>query len=109
MYRDAHLWLLQVGSETYHHLKKLIQAKYGLKAANVGDEGGFSPPLSTFEDALDLLVSAIKVSHRNGIISATGAYTWCQDPLDMRMPLASLTTARQGSGAVTIDAEEKPD
>ncbi|CAL5220022.1 g1968 [Coccomyxa viridis] len=51
---------MQMGSETYHHLKKLIQAKYGLKAANVGDEGGFSPPLSTFEDALDLLVSAIK-------------------------------------------------
>ncbi|BDA47873.1 Enolase [Coccomyxa sp. Obi] len=51
---------MEMGSETYHHLKLLIQAKYGLKAANVGDEGGFSPPLSTFEEALDLLVSAIK-------------------------------------------------
>ena len=59
-----------MGSETYHHLKKLIQAKYGLKAANVGDEGGFSPPLSTFEDALDLLVSAIQVSHPDGLILA---------------------------------------
>ncbi|CAK0769659.1 phosphopyruvate hydratase eno2 [Coccomyxa viridis] len=51
---------MEMGSETYHHLKRLIQAKYGLNAANVGDEGGFSPPLSNFEDALDLLVSAIK-------------------------------------------------
>jgi len=50
-----------MGSETYHHLKLLIQSTYGLEATNVGDEGGFSPPLSKFEDALDLLVRAIKV------------------------------------------------
>jgi enolase len=53
---------LQMGSETYQILKKLIRQKYGLSAANVGDEGGFAPPLATFEDALDLLVAAIEVN-----------------------------------------------
>lgn len=63
-----------MGSETYHHLKRLIQAKYGLNAANVGDEGGFSPPLSNFEDALDLLVSAIKVRRPDDLIMAFAEY-----------------------------------
>ena len=31
---------MQIGSETYHHLKKVIKAKYGQDAVNVGDEGG---------------------------------------------------------------------
>ncbi len=66
--------ILQMGSETYHHLKRLIQAKYGLNAANVGDEGGFSPPLSNFEDALDLLVSAIKVRRPDDLIMAFSEY-----------------------------------
>ncbi len=85
--------LLQMGSETYHHLKKLIQAKYGLKAANVGDEGGFSPPLSTFEDALDLLVSAIKVNHLNASVLAIAACSWCHNSLDFTVSLAACQTS----------------
>jgi enolase len=53
---------VQMGSETYHTLKGLIKEQYGLKAINLADEGGFSPPLSTFKEALTLLVTAIQVS-----------------------------------------------
>jgi len=47
-------------SEVYHTLKKLIEERYGKAATNVGDEGGFAPQLSTPEQALDLMVDAIK-------------------------------------------------
>lgn len=80
-----------MGSEAYHHLKKLIQAKYGLKAANVGDEGGFSPPLSTFEDALDLLVSAIQVRHPDGLISVPAVHL--PTPLPCGLIVLSLYNA----------------
>ncbi len=43
---------LQMGSEIYHHLKNLIKAKYGLNSINVGDEGGFAPPMKRIEEPL---------------------------------------------------------
>lgn len=46
-------------SETYHKLKIIIRKEYGGGATHVGDEGGFAPPLSTPEEALDLLMRAI--------------------------------------------------
>jgi enolase len=50
---------LRIGSEVYHALKKIIRDKYGLNAVNVGDEGGFAPPLTDNEEPLRLLMSAI--------------------------------------------------
>ncbi len=46
-------------SETYHMLKKIIDDKYGVNATNVGDEGGFAPPIRTPEEALELVSMAI--------------------------------------------------
>lgn len=51
---------LRIGSEIYHVLGKLIGERYGRAAANVGDEGGFAPPIKKAEEALDLLQEAIK-------------------------------------------------
>ena len=51
---------LQIASEVYHTLKIIIKQKYGSPAINVGDEGGFAPPLNSAEQALDLLTQAIK-------------------------------------------------
>ncbi|HIH37345.1 phosphopyruvate hydratase [Candidatus Woesearchaeota archaeon] len=51
---------LRMGAETYHTLKGIIQEKYGKNAINVGDEGGFAPPLDHIEEPLKLLVEAIK-------------------------------------------------
>jgi enolase len=46
--------------ETYHHLKSLIRARYGNQAINVGDEGGFAPPISNPDQALLLVQRAIR-------------------------------------------------
>lgn len=51
---------LQIGSEVYHVLKEIIEKKYGKSAINVGDEGGFAPPIKNVEEALDLITLAIK-------------------------------------------------
>ncbi len=51
---------LRFGSEVYHVLKEIIEKKYGRQATNIGDEGGFAPPIATAEEALDLLKEAIK-------------------------------------------------
>ncbi len=53
---------LRMGSEIYHTLKEIIKPKYGPQAINVGDEGGFAPPLTNAQQALDLLTLAIKKS-----------------------------------------------
>jgi len=47
--------------EVYHSLKTLIKNKYSKTAINVGDEGGFAPPLSFTTQALDLLLEAIEL------------------------------------------------
>lgn len=46
-------------SEVYHLLKDIIKKKYGKNAVNVGDEGGFAPPLSDAEEPLELILSAV--------------------------------------------------
>ena len=48
---------LRYGSEVFHALKKLIDAK--AMATTVGDEGGFAPNLPSNESALQLLLEAI--------------------------------------------------
>lgn len=48
---------LRMGAEVFHSLKIVLKQK-GLNTA-VGDEGGFAPLLSSTEQALDLILSAI--------------------------------------------------
>ena len=50
----------QIVSETYHELKSVLQNKFGKNATNVGDEGGFAPPVKTADQTLKLLMSAIE-------------------------------------------------
>lgn len=61
-FKDA----LRIGSEVYHTLKKVIEKKYGKNATNVGDEGGFAPPIKKAEDAFDLLKIAIRKAGYTG-------------------------------------------
>ncbi len=51
---------LQIGSEVYHSLRKVIKDK-GL-STNVGDEGGFAPRLPSNKDALELILAAIDMA-----------------------------------------------
>jgi len=53
---------LQIGSEVYHTLKKVIKEKYGQDATNVGDEGGFAPSVTENDEALEVLMMAIEKS-----------------------------------------------
>jgi len=50
---------LRMGAEIYHALKKVIQTKYGKQSVNVGDEGGFAPPITKTSEALDKIIQAI--------------------------------------------------
>ena len=51
---------LRVASEIYHQLKEIIKQKYIDLAINVGDEGGFAPPVRVPEEALNLILEAAK-------------------------------------------------
>ncbi len=49
---------LRMGAETFHALKKLVEEKG--YSTSVGDEGGFAPSFAKNEDALIMIVEAIK-------------------------------------------------
>lgn len=51
---------LRMGAEIFHQLKKELQ-KRGLNTA-VGDEGGFAPDLKSNEEALSVIVEAVKAA-----------------------------------------------
>ena len=60
---------IQIGTEVYHNLAKLIKKRYGKSAANVGDEGGFGVPQIQDEiETLDLIMDAIKEAGHEGKI-----------------------------------------
>lgn len=53
---------MRQGAEVYQKLKAITKKKYGQSAGNVGDEGGVAPDIQTAEEALDLIMEAIKES-----------------------------------------------
>ena len=50
---------LRAGVETYHALKKVVASEYGNIATNVGDEGGYAPPMHETTLPLDAITEAI--------------------------------------------------
>ena len=53
-------------AEIYHNLRDYLVSKYGISAKNVGDEGGFAPPMYKTREALDALIKAIEESGYSG-------------------------------------------
>jgi len=51
---------LRIGSQVYQELKKTLIKIFGKRAINIGDEGGFVPPISLEREALDLLKNTIR-------------------------------------------------
>ncbi len=51
---------IRMGAEVYQVLKNRLQKAYGKTSINVGDEGGFAPPVKTPEEALEALWGAIQ-------------------------------------------------
>ena len=49
---------LRMSSEIYMSLKSMLKKKYGVGAINLGDEGGFAPPLDTAAEAMETIVTA---------------------------------------------------
>jgi enolase len=54
-FREALRW----GSEVFHTLNKVLK-EAGVATGGVGDEGGFAPNLTSNQQALDLLITAIE-------------------------------------------------
>ncbi|MHA2406763.1 MAG: phosphopyruvate hydratase [Candidatus Ranarchaeia archaeon] len=55
---------LQWVSEIYITLKSILIKKYGKTAKNVGDEGGFAPPMKSTKEALDCIIQAVEENGR---------------------------------------------
>ncbi|HEY8463824.1 MAG TPA: phosphopyruvate hydratase [Bacillota bacterium] len=53
---------MEIGREVYEILRGIVVKNYGKIAANVGDEGGFGPPIVKVREALDILVEAVERS-----------------------------------------------
>jgi len=51
---------LRIGVEIYQKLKEIIAKKYGKLATNLGDEGGFAPPIEDPEVAIKLILETAK-------------------------------------------------
>ncbi len=51
-----------IGWDVYNALRDILSSKYGKIAVNVGDEGGFAPPIVSIKEAMDHLVKAVKVA-----------------------------------------------
>lgn len=60
---------MRMGSEVYHHLKKIIKDKFGLDSTAVGDEGGFAPNILNNKDALFLIQDAIAQAGYTGKVN----------------------------------------
>lgn len=59
---------LQIGTEIYHELKSVLKQTYGRLATNIGDEGGFAPPMKDTWEALDAIIKATEnLGYKNKI------------------------------------------
>jgi enolase len=52
---------MQIGTEVFHNLKKVIKAKFGGDATLIGDEGGFAPPCDVVS-GLDMIMEATELA-----------------------------------------------
>ena len=57
---DSFSEALRAAVEIYHTLKALLRDRYGALAVNVGDEGGFAPPMRRNREALTALQEAVQ-------------------------------------------------
>merc|ERR550537_1250707 len=96
---------LQIGAEVYHNLKKVVNKKYGQDATNVGDEGGFAVPVLDNNEALDVLMEAIRNSGHEAKVKlgtdVAASEFWCAD--DKKYDLDFKTKPNDGSMKKTGD------
>ena len=94
---------VRMGCEVYTALKSLLKAKYGPDSINVGDEGGFAPPIQDINEPLPLLMQAIEKAGHKGkfAICIDSAASEMQDEttkqynLTFKSPTPTLITSAQ--------------
>ena len=53
---------LRMAAEVYHKLGALLVKEFGVSAKNLGDEGGYAPPLNSPDQAISIIERAIQVA-----------------------------------------------
>ncbi|PON62782.1 Enolase [Trema orientale] len=102
---------LQMGSETYHHLKAVITEKYGAHGCNVGEDGGFAPNISSVKEGLDLVKDAISRTGYNERIkiaidvAATDFCIGTKYDLDFKSPNKSGQNFKSGEHMIDMYKE----
>ncbi|XP_059626543.1 cytosolic enolase 3 [Cornus florida] len=102
---------LQMGSETYHHLKAVISEKYGAHERNVSEDGGFAPNISSLREGLDLVKEAIDRTGYNERIKITidvSATDFCigtKYDLDFKSPNRSGQNFKSGEDMIAMYKE----
>lgn len=84
---------LRVASEVYHVLKRNLHRTYGSNATNVGDEGGFAPPMKSIHEALEMLMRAIHDAGYKGKV-------------DLALDCAASEFYDSKSGKYTVDGKK---
>ena len=82
---------IRMGVEVYQSLKQVLVERYGRGAINVGDEGGFAPPLRKTRDALEAIRQSIRDSG------------YGEGDVRMGIDAASSTFYDADSGTYTLD------
>ncbi|XP_010557227.1 PREDICTED: cytosolic enolase 3 [Tarenaya hassleriana] len=102
---------LQMGSETYHHLKAVITEKYGALECNVGEDGGLAPNISSLKEGLDLVKEAINRTGYNEKIkiaidvAATNLCIGTKYDLDFKSPNKSGQNFKSGDDMIDMYKE----
>ncbi len=85
---------LRMGTEVFHNLKKILTAQK--HSTSVGDEGGFAPNLKSNEEAVEVILEAIKAS----------GY---QAGKDISIALDPASSEFYKGGSYVLNAEESPE
>ncbi len=85
---------IRMGVEVYQTLKEVLTSRYGRGAINVGDEGGFAPPLRKTGDALGAIRESIKSSG------------YSEDDVRIGIDAASSTFYDEKAGAYRLDGKK---
>lgn len=102
---------LQMGSETYHHLKAVIAEKYGAHGCNVGEDGGLAPNISSIREGLDFVKEAINRTRYNEKIKIAvdvAATDFCKGTkydLDFKSPNKSGQNFKSGEDMIEMYKE----
>eukprot|EP00484_Ammonia_sp_Unknown_P003197 CAMPEP_0197072146 /NCGR_PEP_ID=MMETSP1384-20130603/209950_1 /TAXON_ID=29189 /ORGANISM="Ammonia sp." /LENGTH=414 /DNA_ID=CAMNT_0042510961 /DNA_START=127 /DNA_END=1372 /DNA_ORIENTATION=+ len=102
---------MRIGSEVYHHLKKIIKKEYGQDAVNVGDEGGFAPSVQESKQCLKLIMDAVEADEGKECVDSEGLSKFYKDLVD-NFPLQSIEDGHdeddwKGWGGLSKDIGDK--